>query len=351
MTDPIYIYVDGSCRNNGNYPNIGAWAYLLKYKEYTKESSEIVLNTTNNKTEILSLIEALKAVKNRNLPVIVTTDSQYVCSGLNEWVPNWIKNDWKNSKKKTVENKELWEELWELKNQFIDIIITKCDGHSDNDGNNAVDAACNRIMDIEERKSKGMENSEKVKLFEKELGYIRNPDIRKFTEKAIEGIGDGFFNASASSSGKYHPAYTVGPMGLYKHTVAAVRIAIELLRMGMYRDLSEDEKDLVVTSLILHDTCKSGINFSENFTVHEHPFLVGQALRNNPNLEGIISSDYLETICNNIFSHMGVWTTSKFSSIILPTPKTISENLVHTADYIASRKCLTFEFDIPVERD
>ena len=61
--------------------------------------------------ELISCIEALKAINNKTIPTIVTMDSQYVVKGINEWIYGWLKKNWKTASGKHVENRDLWEEL------------------------------------------------------------------------------------------------------------------------------------------------------------------------------------------------------------------------------------------------
>jgi ribonuclease HI len=143
----IIIHCDGGCRGNQFDENIGAWAVVLKYKNNIKELTGTAKNTTNNIMEIQSCIEGLKAIKNKNIPVEVIMDSQYVIIGINKWIDGWIKRGWRKSDKKSVENKELWKELYELKNTFVDITFSKCSGHANNEGNNRVDELVNEAMD------------------------------------------------------------------------------------------------------------------------------------------------------------------------------------------------------------
>lgn len=145
--DKIYVFADGGCRGNGQENNIGGWGVVLKYKDKVKELYGATKNTTNNIMELTSCIEALKAIKNKTIPVEVTMDSQYVIKGINEWIYSWLKKNWINSQKKPVENKELWQELYNLKQQFADIKFVQCKGHADNEGNNRADKLVNLAMD------------------------------------------------------------------------------------------------------------------------------------------------------------------------------------------------------------
>jgi ribonuclease HI len=145
----IQVFCDGGCRNNQSKENIGGWGVVLNLNlgEKVKEIKGSERNTTNNIMEITSCIKALEAIKCKDIMTEVIMDSQYVITGINEWVDGWIKKGWRKSDKKPVENKELWQRLVQLKNEFRNISFKKCVGHSDNEGNNRADALANEAMD------------------------------------------------------------------------------------------------------------------------------------------------------------------------------------------------------------
>ena len=143
----IYLYCDGGCRGNQEITNVGGWGVLLEYNGSKKELYGGARNTSNNKMELTSAIEGLKAIKNKTLPVVVVMDSQYVVKGINEWINGWIKNNWRTAKKTPVENKELWQTLLDLKNQFSDIKFQQVPGHSGHPGNERADFLANKAMD------------------------------------------------------------------------------------------------------------------------------------------------------------------------------------------------------------
>lgn len=183
-----------------------------------------------------------------------------------------------------------------------------------------------------------------LKVFETELGYIKDEKIRKFTEKIINILPEYFFEIPASSTGKYHPSYALGDGGLVRHTKAAVRIAVELFSIESY-ELTEEQKDYIIASLILHDGCKSGLTYNK-YTVTEHPLIVAKLIRDNAD-----NSINTEIIATNIESHMGGWCFDyKTKKQILPKPNTKIQHFVHLCDYLASRKCLEFDFETLVER-
>jgi hypothetical protein len=179
--------------------------------------------------------------------------------------------------------------------------------------------------------------------FQKELTAIKNPIIKEIAIDGIKLLPDYFFKVPASSTGKYHPDYALGEGGLFRHVQASVGIAEDLFRIYTFTD---DEMDLIRVSLILHDGWKQGENGTGN-TTHTHPIVATRMLMekidttNSP--EKLI---YLSLICENIASHMGQWTTSKWDKTVLPVPQTPMQNFVHLCDYLASRKDLEFNFAV-----
>ena len=101
---------------------------------------------------------------------------------------------------------------------------------------------------------------EKIDYFKKELNYIKNERIKESCNIMISLLPDYFFEIPASSTGKYHPEFTLGEAGLVRHVKAAVMIAKDLLENPCIGDkYTNDEKDLMLMSLILHDGLKSGL--------------------------------------------------------------------------------------------
>ena len=145
--DKIIIYCDGGCRGNQNKENVGGYGFTLRYKQHYREGSGGEINTTNNKMELKANIEALKCLKQFDIPVEVYVDSAYVLNGITSWIEGWKKKNWRKSDKKPVENKELWIELDNLKAKFKDIKWIKVKGHSGEDGNERADELCNLEMD------------------------------------------------------------------------------------------------------------------------------------------------------------------------------------------------------------
>ncbi|ABA87465.1 ribonuclease HI [Syntrophotalea carbinolica DSM 2380] len=103
----VEIFSDGACSGN---PGPGGFGTLLRCGERVRELSGFDPETTNNRMELLGAIAGLEALT-RPCRVRLTTDSQYVCKGMTEWIHGWQKKGWKNSKKEDVANRDLWERL------------------------------------------------------------------------------------------------------------------------------------------------------------------------------------------------------------------------------------------------
>lgn len=107
MTAKVELFTDGACKGN---PGPGGWGALLRYGDMEKELFGGEANTTNNRMELMAAIEGLKALK-RPCQVILTTDSQYVMKGINEWLAGWKKKGWRNAAKQPIKNQDLWQQL------------------------------------------------------------------------------------------------------------------------------------------------------------------------------------------------------------------------------------------------
>lgn len=180
--------------------------------------------------------------------------------------------------------------------------------------------------------------------FSRELEYIKSDRIKHACEVMIELLPDYFFEIPASSTGKYHPEYALGEGGLLRHTKAAVRIAYELLNDPCIGDkYNQDEKDLMIMSIILHDGLKSGVNH-EKYTRFDHPILMADYIMDNEEKLGLEIPE-IEFLCDVIKTHMGSWTKDYNGVEVLERPKTKYQNFVHMCDYLASRKCLLVPFN------
>lgn len=130
----INLYSDGSSLGN---PGPGGYGTILNYNGREKELSGGEENTTNNRMELMGVIEGLKALK-EPCDVHIISDSTYVVKGINEWLNSWIKNNWRTASKKAVKNDDLWREYVEVsKNHKIEASWVK--GHAGHEENERCD--------------------------------------------------------------------------------------------------------------------------------------------------------------------------------------------------------------------
>lgn len=184
----------------------------------------------------------------------------------------------------------------------------------------------------------------KEEVFKIELGYLKSARIKKACSEMIKLLPEYFFEVPASSTGKYHPEYATGKGGLLRHTKAAVRIGYELLCDPSIGDkYTNDEKDLMLMGLVLHDGLKSGLE-KETYTRFDHPILMADYIMDNEEVLGL-EVEEIEFVCDVIKTHMGPWTTDYKGNEVLEKPKSKYQNFVHMCDYLASRKCILLPFD------
>jgi hypothetical protein len=184
----------------------------------------------------------------------------------------------------------------------------------------------------------------KSTVFAKELSYIKNEDNRNNVVKLLELLPDYFYEIPASSTGKYHPSFTLGDGGLVRHTKVAVRIAFELLsNNSIGYTFNNQEKDLIIIALLVHDGLKKGED-NQEFTLFEHPLLIGKFIREHASNLTLNKED-LELLISMVEAHMGEWNTNKYSTYELPLPKNKYQRFVHMCDYLSSKKFLDVKFN------
>ncbi len=184
----------------------------------------------------------------------------------------------------------------------------------------------------------------KQDVFKKEINYIKSASKRKDLRTLINLLPDYFFEIPASSTGKYHPSFALGNGGLVRHTKVAVRIAHELLENNTIGiKFTQDDKDLIIMALTLHDGLKSGEEHSK-YTKFDHPLLISKFIMQNKSKLSLDIDD-IRKLCSMIESHMGEWTTDPYTKKeVLPKPRTAEQRFVHMCDFLASRKFLDVKF-------
>ena len=142
IVNQVVIYTDGACKGN---PGRGGWGVLLRSADGSeKELCGGELVTTNNRMEMMAVIQALLALK-RPCTVTLHLDSQYVLKGITEWLPGWKARGWKTAAKQPVKNVDLWQQLDQLVSAQLHTIDWRwVKGHAGDPGNERADALANK---------------------------------------------------------------------------------------------------------------------------------------------------------------------------------------------------------------
>jgi ribonuclease HI len=139
MNKQVELFTDGACKGN---PGPGGWGVLLRYDGHEKRLHGGEKLTTNNRMELMAVIQGLKALK-RSSKIRITTDSQYVKNGITQWIKSWKRNGWKTAARKPVKNSDLWRVLdEEVAKHEVEWAWVK--GHSGHLENELADQLANR---------------------------------------------------------------------------------------------------------------------------------------------------------------------------------------------------------------
>jgi len=131
----VIIYTDGACSGN---PGPGGWGALLRYQDKEKELAGGEAHTTNNRMEMMAVIQAVKAIK-KPCVLKIHSDSALIINAMTKgWIESWQSKGWKKADKKPVENQDLWMSLLDAI-QSHDIEWIKVKGHAGIPDNERVD--------------------------------------------------------------------------------------------------------------------------------------------------------------------------------------------------------------------
>jgi len=139
----VEIFSDGACKGN---PGVGGWGALLRIGATERELFGGEANTTNNRMELMAVIQALTALT-RPCEVMIHTDSQYVMKGMMEWIEGWKAKGWKTAAKQPVKNDDLWKTLDKLV-AMHDVDWRWVKGHSGHPENERADQLANRGVEL-----------------------------------------------------------------------------------------------------------------------------------------------------------------------------------------------------------
>lgn len=125
----LKLYTDGACSGN---PGPGGFGFaIINDEDIIYSNNGSFDNTTNNKMELLAVVEGIKYILynfDTVSKITIFTDSAYTMNSITNWAHNWKKNDWKKSDGKIIENKDLIVELYNLcynKNLKVDWVKVK----------------------------------------------------------------------------------------------------------------------------------------------------------------------------------------------------------------------------------
>ncbi|TGW15827.1 ribonuclease HI [Candidatus Hepatobacter penaei] len=130
----IDIFTDGACLGN---PGPGGWGAVIRRGEDEQVLSGAASQTTNNRMELVAVIEALRFLA-PDQKITLYTDSQYVKNGITVWIKTWQRNGWKTSQKQPVKNQDLWQSLQEALTDH-DVAWVWVKGHAGHPGNEHAD--------------------------------------------------------------------------------------------------------------------------------------------------------------------------------------------------------------------
>ncbi len=135
MIKDIEIYTDGACSGN---PGPGGYGIVLIYNGHEKEVNKGFTLTTNNRMELMAVVDALDMLKEK-CNIKLYSDSKYVVDAINKgWLKNWILKNWIRGKNNPVSNTDLWKKLVPLLDKHnIEFIWVK--GHANNKYNERCD--------------------------------------------------------------------------------------------------------------------------------------------------------------------------------------------------------------------
>lgn len=134
----VELFTDGARKGD----MVGGWGCLLRFGERTKEIYGGERGTTNNRMEMMGVIEGLLALTRDGLAIHIVTDSQYVLKGATEWRAGWERRNWKTQEGEPVKNMDLWQELHELLDRHH-VTWEWVKGHKGHAGNERADALAN----------------------------------------------------------------------------------------------------------------------------------------------------------------------------------------------------------------
>lgn len=143
MNKIVRIYTDGACSGN---PGPGGWATVWCDDDKVKDKRGGEPLTTNNRMELLAVLEALRWIKSKSKTTVyeIHSDSAYVINAITKcWLQGWRMRGWKTSSGDQIKNLEVWQQLYdalaEVQSAHYQVTFHKVKGHSGNPINEYAD--------------------------------------------------------------------------------------------------------------------------------------------------------------------------------------------------------------------
>ncbi len=187
----------------------------------------------------------------------------------------------------------------------------------------------------------GNRNENLKKMLYSQLVEISDLEVRGFVKEVLDNAPEGFWNTPCSGSGKYHPPENQGNGGLIRHLLKCLECAKDLCR---YFGLSQEDRDVVLGSIFLHDIKKNGDPWGE-VTDMEHG-KIGAEFLDNFKLKEPQKTEIKNCVRYHLFGFTG--TKEDIERASKPTKK---EMIVQMTDLFCSRKYASWlpGFEVPKE--
>lgn len=181
----------------------------------------------------------------------------------------------------------------------------------------------------------------KIRIFRKEINYIKNLQIKELVMLVLSSLPDCFFYISMFNASKNLPTYALGSGGIIRHTKAACKIAKDILDLEQYNLLGTESRDIIFAALILHDGLKrnNSMDIKHPLKMAKHIAMINQKYK-------VVDKNTLFSLVSAVESHMGEWNYDEKNEEILPKPNTDIQKLVHLFNYLASTQYLVVDFGI-----
>ena len=117
----IRVFTDGACPNNGKPEAKAGIGVYFGVEDPRNVSRRIDGRQTNNRAELLAIMEVFKILNeeiNSGITVTIYTDSKYSINVLTKWGENWEKNEWTKKNKSQILNLEIIKEGYLFSKKF-----------------------------------------------------------------------------------------------------------------------------------------------------------------------------------------------------------------------------------------